>query len=201
MRTHQPSCKILTSLLASLYITVLPLQLHAETLVENNQQLGRLFSKPNERSNLNVIRQNQKLKTITPADAQQSAVMTEAVPIELPDPITLQGYVKRNDGAANTLWINGQAVQENSSVDHVKIGKLNQKGFSKKGASTEGVDVKIPANGKQIRLKAGQMYEPESNKVYELQVVEKAKRLNLEQSGTIGDSDTSNKSTPNSNAE
>ena len=185
MRTHQPSCKILTSLLASLYITVLPLQLHAETLVENNQQLGRLFSKPNERSNLNVIRKNQKLKITPAADAQQTAVMTEAVPIELPDPITLQGYVKRNDGAANTLWINGQAVQENSSVDHVKIGKLNQKGFSNKGASTEGVDVKIPANGKQIRLKAGQMYEPESNKVYEMQVVEKAKRLNLERSGVI----------------
>lgn len=201
MRFNQPSCKILTSLLIGLPVIFLSLQSHAETSVENNQQLGRLFSKPNERSNLNVIRQNQKLKTITPADAQQSAVMTEAVPIELPDPIMLQGYVKRNDGAANTLWINGQAVQENSSVDHVKIGKLNQKGFSKKGASTEGVDVKIPVNGKQIRLKAGQMYEPESNKVYEMQVVEKAKRLNLEQSGTIGDSDTSNKSTPDNNAE
>ena len=201
MRINQPFYKILTSLLIGLSVILLSLQSHAETTVENNQQLGRLFSKPNERSNLNVIRQNQKLKTITPADAQQSAAMTEVVPIELPDPITMQGYVKRNDGAANTLWINGQAVQENSSVDHVKIGKLNQKGFSKKGASTEGVDVKIPANGKQIRLKAGQMYEPESNKVYELQVVEKAKRLNLEQSGTIGDSDTSNKSTPDSNAE
>jgi len=201
MRIHQPSYKIFTSLLVSLCVTLLSLQSHAETSIENSQQLGRLFSKPNERSNLNVIRQNQKLKTITPADAQQSAVITEAVPIELPDPITLQGYVKRNDGAANTLWINGQAVQENSSVDHVKIGKLNQKGFSKKGASNEGVDVKIPANGKQIRLKAGQMYEPESNKVYEMQVVEKAKRLNLEQSGVIDDRDTSNKNISDSNAE
>ena len=189
MRINQPFYKILASLLIGLSVIFLSLPSHGESSVENNQQLGRLFSKPNERSNLNVIRQNQKLKTITPADAQQSAAMTEVVPIELPDPITMQGYVKRNDGAANTLWINGQAVQENSSVDHVKIGKLNQKGFSKKGASTEGVDVKIPANGKQIRLKAGQMYEPESNKVYELQVVEKAKRLNLEQSGVIDGGD------------
>jgi len=201
MRINPPSCKIHTSLLASLCVIMLSLQSHAETSVENNQQLGRLFSKPIERSNLNVIRQNQKLKTTLAPDAQQAAVMTEAVPIELPDPITLQGYVKRNDGAANTLWINGQAVQENSSVDHVKIGKLNQKGFSNKGASTEGVDVKIPANGKQIRLKAGQMYEPESNKVYEMQVVEKAKRLNLERSGVIDDRDTSNKNISDSNAE
>ena len=185
MRIHQLPYKIIISLLVSLSATLLSLQSHAETSIENSQQLGRLFSKPNERSNLNVIRQNQKLKITPAADAQQSAVITEATPIELPDPITLQGYVKRNDGAANTLWINGQAVQENSNVDHVKIGKLNQKGFSNKGASTEGVDVKIPANGKQIRLKAGQMYEPESNKVYEIQVVEKARKLNLERSGVI----------------
>lgn len=189
MRIDLSSYKILASLLVSLCVTLLSLQSHAETSIESNQQLGRLFSKPNERINLNVIRQNQKLKITPAADAQQSAVITQAVPIELPDPITLQGYVKRNDGGANTLWINGQAVQENSSVDHVKIGKLNQRGFSNKGASTEGVDVKIPANGKQIRLKAGQMYEPESNKVYEMQVVEKAKRLNLERSGVIDGGD------------
>jgi hypothetical protein len=34
-----------------------------------------------------------------------------------------------------------------------------------------------------------------------LQVVEKAKRLNLEQSGVIGDSDTSHSSTPDNNIE
>lgn len=201
MRSNQPSCKILASLLISLSVTLLSLQSHAEASIENDQQLGRLFSKPNERSNLNVIRQNQRLKITPAADAQQPAVMTEAKPVELPEPITLQGYVKRNDGAANTLWINGQAVQEDSSVDHVKIGKLNQRGFSKKGASTEGVDVKIPTNGKQIRLKAGQMYEPENNKIYEMQVVEKAKRLNLERRGTIGDSDNSSRNLPDSDAE
>ncbi|MDI1308206.1 MAG: hypothetical protein PSV17_02065 [Methylotenera sp.] len=201
MLTHQLSRRIFTSLLLGMYITLLSLQLHAETATESNQQLGRLFSKPNERSNLNVIRQNQKLKTTTTAESPQTAAMVETIPLELPDPITLQGYVKRNDGAANTLWINGQAVQENSSVDRVEIGKLNQKGYSKKGASTEGVDVKIPANGKQIRLKAGQMYEPENNKIYEMQVVEKAKRLNLEQSGTIDDAETSSRSTSGNNAE
>ncbi len=201
MRTNKPSCNLYTSLLLSLCITLLSLQSHAETVIENSQPLGRLFSKANERSNLNVIRQNQKLKITPAADAQQSAVITEATPVELPDPITLQGYVKRNDGAANTLWINGQAVQENSSVDHVEIGKLNRRGFSKKGKSTEGVDVKIPANGKQIRLKAGQMYEPENNRIYEMQVVEKAKRLSLEQSGTIEGNDNSSRSSSNNSAE
>ena len=46
------------------------LQVQAET----NEQFGRLFSKPNERSNLNVIRQNQKLKIISAQETQQPAV-------------------------------------------------------------------------------------------------------------------------------
>jgi hypothetical protein len=193
MSNTQASHKALTSLFISLWLSIFALQVQAETLVQTNQQFGRLFSKPSERSNLNVIRQNQKLKTISAQETQQAAVITPAEPAELPNPITLQGYVKRNDGGGNTLWINGHAVQENSNVDSVKVGKLNQSGFSEKGASTEGVDVKIPANGKHIRLKAGQLYEPENNKIYEMQVVEKAKRLNLERSGTISNSDSSSR--------
>ncbi len=197
MNITQTSHNALTSLLISLCMSTFVLQVQAET----NEQFGRLFSKPNERSNLNVIRQNQKLKTISAQEAQQPAMVIPAEPAELPDPITLQGYVKRNDGGGNTLWINGQAVQENSNVDSVKIGKLNQSGFSKKGTSTEGVDVKIPANGKHIRLKAGQIYEPENNKIYEMQVVEKAKRLRLEQGGTIIDSDNFSRSSSDNNQE
>jgi hypothetical protein len=185
MSITQASHKALTSLFISLWLSIFALQVQAESLVQTNQQFGRLFSKPSERSNLNMIRQNQKLKTISAQGAQPAAVVTPAEPAELPDPITLQGYVKRNDGGGNTLWINGHVVQENSNVDNVKVGKLNQRGFSIKGANTDGVDVKIPANGRQIRLKAGQMYEPENNKIYEMQVVEKAKRLNLERSGVI----------------
>lgn len=185
MSIIRPSYKALTRIFTGLCLGVLATQAQAEA----NEQLGRLFSKPNERSNLNVIRQNQKLKVISAQEAQQPEVVLNAEPAELPEPITLQGYVKRNDGQKNTLWINGRTVQEDSTVDSVKVGRLNQRGFSKKGASTEGVDIKIPANGKHIRLKAGQMYEPENNKIYEMQVVEKAKRLNLEEAGVIDGDD------------
>jgi hypothetical protein len=193
--------KVYTNLFISLCLCVLGLEVQAETFVQTNQQLGRLFSKPNERSNLNVIRQNQKLKTINAQESQQPATVLQAEPAELPAPITLQGYVKRNDGGENTLWINGQVVKENSKIENIKIGKLNQRGFSKDGTNTEGIDVKIPINGKHIYLKAGQMYEPENNKIYELQVVEKAKRLNLERSGTIGDDDSFRRNTSESNTE
>jgi hypothetical protein len=175
------SYKLITNLLLGLWISSLAVNAHAES----SEQFGRLFSKPNERNNLNILRQNQKLKTIAQQEAQKQQEIVNVEPPELPDPITLQGYVKRSDGQTNTLWINNKAVQEDSTVDRVKIGRLNQRGFSNKGATTEGVDVKIPANGRHIRLKAGQMYEPESNHIYEVQVVEKAKRLRLEQSGVI----------------
>jgi hypothetical protein len=152
--------------------------------------LGRLFSRPMERNNLDVLRQNQKLKVIVPQENTAPEIEEKAAPEELPDPITLQGYVKRSDGKGNTIWINNQAVQENTTVDKVKVGKVNLRGFSKKGASTDGVDVKIPMTGKQVRLKPGQMYAPENNKIYEMQVVEKSKRLELEQSGVIDGDET-----------
>ncbi len=172
--------KMRLSLLAGLLISILTLQVQAEA----TGQFGRLFTKPSERTNLNVLRQSQQLKVVTPQDKPDPEDGAEAESAALPNPVTLQGYVKRSDGAS-TLWINKQAVQEDSSVDDVKIGRLNQQGFSKKGASVEGVDVKISGNGKKIHLKAGQMYEPETNQIIELQVVEKAKRLNLEETGVI----------------
>jgi len=172
--------KMRLSLLAGLFMSILTLQVQAEA----TGQFGRLFTKPSERTNLNVLRQSQQLKVVTPQDKPDPEDGAEAESAALPNPVTLQGYVKRSDGAS-TLWINKQAVQEDSSVDDVKIGRLNQQGFSKKGASVEGVDVKISGNGKKIHLKAGQMYEPETNQIIELQVVEKAKRLNLEETGVI----------------
>ena len=172
--------KMRLSLLAGLLISILTLQVQAEVA----GQFGRLFTKPSERTNLNVLRQSQQLKVVTLQDKPDSEDGAEAESAALPNPVTLQGYVKRSDGAS-TLWINKQAVQEDSRVDDVKIGRLNQQGFSKKGTGVEGVDVKIPANGKKIHLKAGQMYEPETNQIIELQVVEKAKRLNLEETGVI----------------
>lgn len=179
----------MNKLVKKLYLIALGFMYSFGLQAESGDNLGRLFSRPAERSNLNLLRQNQKLKVVDPKQNSEPEVIEKAAPLELPDPITLQGYVKRSDGKGNTLWINNQAVQENSTIDSVKIGKLNQKGLSKKEVVVEGVDVSIPANGKQVRLKAGQTYDPETNQKYEQQVVEKAKKLELEQSGVIDGSD------------
>lgn len=149
-----------------------------------DDDFGRLFSRQNERKNLDIKRQNQKLKVITPQDLQPEPV-ADAAPPELPNPITMQGYVKRSDGAS-TLWINNQAVQEGSAIDNVQIGRLKGQ-QNKTGTGSDSLNVKIPANGQQVQLKAGQVYMPETNQIVELKTVEKAKRLNLEETGVIND--------------
>lgn len=149
---------------------------------ELNSDFGRLFSKPTERERLDKLRQNQQLKVISAEEASPEPDV-ESVPIDNTSPITMQGYVKRNDGKS-TLWINNQPVQEGDVIDNVQVGRINRKGYSSKSANTEGVDIQVPGSGKRIRLKAGQMYEPETSQIKEMQLVEKLKQLKLEEMGT-----------------
>ena len=174
LTTYKISVTGLAALLASLL--TMPLQ------AAPNDDFGRLFSRPSERKNLDIMRQNQKLKVITQQDLQRES-SAENEPVELPEPVTLQGYVKRSDGST-TLWVNRKPVQENSAVDDVEIGHLTKQGVVKN--SSDSLNVKIPATGKHVRLKAGQMYEPETNQIKELRQLEKEKQLHLEETGVIG---------------
>lgn len=136
------------------------------------EPMGRLFTSPAERSNLNYLRQTKKL--IVPAKVEEPVETIEAAPIVLPDAVNLQGYVKRHDGKDSTVWVNNQMMQENSSNKDVAVGKLTD--YSSR------VPIKLSGNGKQLNLKAGQVYDPETNKVREA-------RHHAAQgdSGTIGD--------------
>jgi hypothetical protein len=109
-----------------------------------------------------------------PAKVEEPVQILEAAPIALPDAVNLQGYVKRNDGKEGTVWVNNQALQENSSNKDVAVGSLS-------GQSNR-VPIKLSGNGKRLNLKAGQEYDPETNKVREA-------RHHAAQgdSGTIGD--------------
>lgn len=171
--------KMITTLLT----TLLMASFFTSAQAAPDDDFGRLFSRQNERKNLDVLRQNQKLKVITPQDTQPDPLAITAPP-ELPNPITMQGYVKRSDGAS-TLWINNQAVQEDSAIDNVQIGRLKGR-KNKAGTGSDSINVKIPANGQQVQLKAGQVYMPETDQIVELKTVEKAKRLNLEETGVVG---------------
>lgn len=122
------------------------------------EPLGRLFSTPEERNNLDYLRESKKnLPIETETVVEQSVI--ERRPVTLPDAINLQGYVKRNDGKDGTIWINGEAIQENSGNKDVRVGKLP--------TNSNRIPIRIPANGKQLSLRAGQVYDPESNRIRE----------------------------------
>ena len=126
--------------------------------LQSAQGMGRLFSSPAERSTLNYLRQTKKALVITPV--QEFIQQTEPAPVVLPEAINMQGYVKRSDGKQGTVWINNQAMQENSGNKDVQIGRLPENGNR--------IPLKLPANGRRLTLKAGQVYDPENNKVREV---------------------------------
>ena len=133
-------------------------QLVLGQLAQAVEPIGRLFTSPAERSNLDYLRQtkkNEPLKVESPTLEAETA----PTPIVLPDAVNLQGYVKRNDGKQGTVWVNNQALQENSRNKEVTVGRLSD--------SSNRVPIKLSANGKRLNLKAGQVYDPESNRVQE----------------------------------
>lgn len=122
------------------------------------EPIGRLFTSPVERSNLDYLRQTKKnLPLKVEAPTQEESL--QSAPVVLPDAINMQGYVKRNDGRQGTVWINNSAMQEGSGNKDVQVGRLPTDGNR--------VPIKLPANGKQLTLKAGQVYDPENNRVRE----------------------------------
>ncbi len=136
--------------------------------------LGRLFTTPAERASLDYLRQTRKAEVL---EADKSAEAAPAVPSS----ISVQGYVKRSDGTKGTVWINQKPMQENSGTDEIQVGKLRADGNQ--------VQLKLPANGKSLNLKAGQIYVPETDSVSEINAHAKAPPLDKgEDEGGIGDS-------------
>lgn len=137
------------------------------------EPIGRLFTSPVERSNLDNLRQTKK-KLIAPAVVEVPVDAPEAAPIVLPEAVNLQGYVKRNDGKDGTVWVNDQALQENSRNKEVAVGRLSE--------NSNRVPIKLSGNGKHLNLKAGQVYDPQTGRVREAR--NNAAQGNV---GTIGD--------------
>lgn len=140
------------------------------------QPIGRLFTTPAERSNLDYLRQTKKS---IPAKAEapvEETPMAETTPIVLPDAVNVQGYVKRNDGKKGTVWVNNKAITENSGNKDVQVGRLPTEGNR--------VPIKLSGNGKHLNLKAGQVYDTETNSVREAR-----NHAAQGDSGTIGNED------------
>ena len=144
-------------------------------IAASEDSLGRLFTTPAERASLDHLRQTKKVEVLE-ADKPTEAEAAPAVPSS----ISVQGYVKRGDGKKGTVWVNQTPMQENSSTDEVQVGKLRSDGNQ--------VQLKLPANGKSLNLKAGQVYVPETDSISEINAHSKAASPDTgEDAGTIGE--------------
>ena len=124
---------------------------------------SRLFTSPAERTRLDGMRQAASAVALQAQETQKEPE-AESTATPLPAEISMQGYVKRNDGKKSTVWINRQALQENSATADVLVGSLPNK--SQRYSHT--LSLKLPSNGQKFNLKAGQTYLPEENRVVEV---------------------------------
>jgi hypothetical protein len=139
-----------------------------------DESFGRLFTTPAERAKLDFLRKTTNLPVIVPN--QPTGV--EAPPA-VPLPVSVEGYVKRGDGKKGTVWINNAPVQEDSGSGDVGVGKL--------GRDSNEVQLKLPSINKNLSLKAGQVYDPETDSVSEINAhAKKMAKVEVPDSGTIG---------------
>lgn len=139
------------------YLTIVFLFMPFAQVSSAAEPIGRLFSSPTERNTLNNLRDAKKTNVTMQAETPIQQIELE--PRALPNAINMQGYVKRTDGKQGTIWINDQAIQENSGNEDVQVGNLPKNGNR--------IPIKLPANGKRLMLKAGQVYDPGNNRVSE----------------------------------
>jgi len=153
-----------------LLVSLLLSQLLIAGVSHAEQISGRLFTTPNERANLDYLRQTSKVPSPELYEDEENITVA---PI-LPGSVSMQGYVKRGDGKKGTVWVNNEPVQENSDTSEVHVGKLPRTGGQ--------VQINIPASGRNVNLKAGQVYVPETDKI-----IEEGVRAKLQESGSTGE--------------
>lgn len=138
------------------------------------ESFGRLFTTPAERANLDYLRKTTQLPKIVPDQPAE----VEAGPA-VSSPVSVEGYVKRSDGKKGTVWINNAPMQEDSDSGEVTVGKLRRDGNQ--------VPIKLSTTGKSLSLKAGQVYDPETDSVSEISAhASRMAKSKAEDSGTIG---------------
>jgi hypothetical protein len=128
---------------------------------------ARLFTTPLERTRLDGLRQTASILALQAQEAKKEP--EEEVETPLPAEVHMQGYVKRSDGKKNTVWVNRKPIQENVGNGDVQVGTLSTK-FKSKGKldGADEVRLKLPSNGQNFNLKAGQRYLPDENRVVDL---------------------------------
>jgi len=139
--------------------------------------LGRLFTTPEERANLDYLRQTTKAEVLKESTEASTEAIQPIAPV-IPSSVSMQGYVKRSDGKKGTVWVNNHPMQEDTANGDVEVGKLGRDGNQ--------VQLKLPSTGKGFNLKAGQVYVPGSDSVKEEGARKKSLPDQAETKGSMG---------------
>lgn len=115
------------------------------------QSLGRLFYTPAQRATLDDMRRRPQA-SITP---EQKASLPPT-----PEYVTLNGIVRRSDGAT-TVWLNDKQVRGRESEEGLQISP------TRRGSAPNHVTIVVPQTGNAVDLKVGQQLEVNSGAVKE----------------------------------
>ncbi|HEY8100792.1 MAG TPA: hypothetical protein VIF82_08545 [Burkholderiaceae bacterium] len=141
------------------YITGIHIRIHFFLLVVSSmyfaqaiaaeQPIGRLFSTPKERAELDKARQSNSKNRI-----ESSTPITN----QIGDQIMLDGFVKKNNGKT-TVWVNQVPQHGHENPQGITIVQ------SDRNPST--VSIQLPS-GKSVYLKAGQTFNASSGKIIDV---------------------------------
>lgn len=139
--------------LVAVAIGMLPLTGSAE------QELGRLFMSSQDRAMLEQERRALAIPVIKEPEPEPEQEVVEVEPEEPPPvgSIGVSGVVTRSSGN-NTAWVNGVSTLN---------GDFESQHFTVRAdaVGNGSVGVEIPSRGKNVRLKPGQTYLPDSASV------------------------------------
>ena len=146
-----------------LLITVVVLQLSAHTYAAD--QLGRLFTDSQDRTRLDLIRQQE---IVVEEEPDQPIEVDELLELEVEeqeevvkDTITIKGLVQRSDGK-NSAWINDSNTFEGDlETLYIEVGQED--------INNNKVKVMMPDKATEIDLKVGQGYDPNNDRVIDIQ--------------------------------
>ncbi|MGH8602096.1 MAG: hypothetical protein ACREXR_04765 [Gammaproteobacteria bacterium] len=143
----------------------------ATPMVVKGAELGRLFTTPQERAALDKLRREGPKPVAAPEDIMPSVTPEPISEAQPPQPITVNGFVKRSDGA-NTVWINGVNSLE---------GEFDSQGFQVDTHHIRSDRVTVTVSdrpGQQVEIRPGQTFDPAMGRMVDVyQVPQEASRV------------------------
>ncbi len=119
------------------------------------EPIGRLFSTPAERADLDRLRQHGESAKL-PIDQAAAVAVIPAEPVR--EQFTLDGFVRRSSGKGTT-WINQIPQNEGAVSQNIRVRQQ----LSKRPA----VSILVPS-GKRISLKVGQTFDAVTGEIIEV---------------------------------